>query len=84
MSTGDAAYDQPYFYVTPWPYPEAGSLPRLGLGRWQTAGWVGAVLTAGDVLAHTDQARYVQEFLNGAVDATSAKTNPSRSTISPV
>jgi len=84
MSPGDAAYDQPYFYVTPWPYPEAGSLPRLGLGRWQTAGWVGAVLTAGDVLAHTDQARYVQEFLNGAVDATSAKTNPSRSTISPV
>lgn len=47
LSPGDGSYDQPYFYVTPWPYPETEDLPPLAAGaHWHTSGWTGAVLTA--------------------------------------
>ncbi|NNE17483.1 MAG: hypothetical protein HKN10_03295, partial [Myxococcales bacterium] len=52
FSPGDGSYDQPYFYVTPWPYPEASSLPRLTKGaEWHRSGWTGAVLTAERLLS---------------------------------
>lgn len=41
---GDTQIDEPYWYVTPWPYPPVASLPPLTLGSWNTDGWVGAVL----------------------------------------
>lgn len=45
LSPGDGSYDQPYWYVTPWPYPPAGPRPPLPHGgRWHEQGWVGAVL----------------------------------------
>ncbi len=47
MSPGDSSYGEPYYYVTPWPYPAAESLRPLCRGEWHTAGWVGAVLRAG-------------------------------------
>jgi hypothetical protein len=48
---GDAEIAEPYWYVTPWPYPkETSSLPLLTNGRWHTDGWVGAVLPNGDFL----------------------------------
>ena len=47
LSPGDGFYDQPYFYVNPWPYPDAEDLPPLAAGaHWHTSGWTGAVLTA--------------------------------------
>jgi hypothetical protein len=47
LSPGDGSYDQPYFYVNPWPYPDAEDLPPLAAGaHWHTSGWTGAVLTA--------------------------------------
>lgn len=47
LSPGDGSYDQPYFYVNPWPYPDADDLPPLAVGaHWHTRGWTGAVLTA--------------------------------------
>lgn len=47
LSPGDGSYDQPYFYVCPWPYADAGDLPPLAAGsHWHTSGWTGAVLTA--------------------------------------
>jgi hypothetical protein len=47
FSPGDGSYDQPYFYVTPWPYPDTEDLPPLAASaRWHTSGWTGAVLTA--------------------------------------
>ena len=67
MSPGDGSYDQPYFYVSPWPYPEASQLPKLAVGHWHTEGWVGAVLTAADVLEAKDQRQRVEEFLSEAV-----------------
>jgi hypothetical protein len=64
MSPGDASYAQPYFYLSPWPYPAAEELPPLELGHWHTAGWVGAVLTADEVIAAADQQQAVSLFLN--------------------
>ncbi|HEY9596179.1 MAG TPA: hypothetical protein V6D33_00730, partial [Cyanophyceae cyanobacterium] len=47
LSPGDKSYDEPYWYVSPYPYPETDNLPRLeGNGFWHTQHWVGAVLTA--------------------------------------
>lgn len=45
MSPGDRSIGEPYFYVTPWPYPNSDLLPELPVGCWNTTGWVGAVLT---------------------------------------
>ena len=42
FSPGNGGYDQPYWYVTLWPYSQSQSLPDLaGGGTWHTAGWVG-------------------------------------------
>ncbi|HYX23808.1 MAG TPA: hypothetical protein VFC23_06615, partial [Thermoanaerobaculia bacterium] len=74
LSPGDGAIAEPYFYVLPWPAPPTDALPRLaGGGRWQTAGWVGAVLEASSFAHFTSagsngsQARRVEDFLDSAV-----------------
>jgi hypothetical protein len=73
LSPGDAGNDQPYFYVTPWPYQPATELPELASGgTWHTLGWMGALLKADRVVAHgsTDSQRHaVEAFLKGAVAA---------------
>ncbi|MFT6396142.1 MAG: hypothetical protein ACJAYU_000885 [Bradymonadia bacterium] len=46
MSPGDGSYADPYWYVTPWPYPaDTSALPELADGEWHTDGWVGAVMS---------------------------------------
>jgi hypothetical protein len=45
LSPGDASYAEPYWYVTPWPYPKS-ELPALARGTWHRDGWTGAVLLA--------------------------------------
>jgi hypothetical protein len=58
---GDTEYPEPYWYVTPWPYPEDRSKYRpLSRGFWKTDGWFGAVLL-GSAGAH--------EFLEEATSA---------------
>lgn len=72
FSPGDGSYDQPYFYVTPWPYPPVETLPSLDAGaEWHTSGWTGAVLTAERLIstAHDTQQRRVDEALHGAIAA---------------
>ena len=69
MSPGDGSYPQPYFYVSPWPYPDVSTLPALASGRWHTEGWVGAVLTAEEILPKTDQHRFVQDFIQQAISS---------------
>jgi hypothetical protein len=73
MSPGDGTYDEPYFYVTPWPYPENPALSALPSGgTWHREGWLGAVLLAeAFVGASTNgaQHRRIQEFLDAAVTA---------------
>jgi len=70
MTPGDDAYGEPYFYVTPWPYPsDAASLPRLDVGRWHTDGWTGAVLTASAIttLPSNDQEQLVRHYFHTAI-----------------
>lgn len=72
FSPGDSSYDQPYFYVTPWPYPGSVALPPLPSGAsWHTEGWTGAVLTAERVLsvASAQQQRTAREVLAAAIAA---------------
>ncbi|MFZ1862730.1 MAG: hypothetical protein WAU39_00795 [Polyangiales bacterium] len=70
LSPGDGSYEEPYFYVTPWPYPKAKDLPPLPAGaKWHTEGWTGAVLTADAVISMSDneQEETVWKALHGAV-----------------
>lgn len=72
FSPGDGSYGQPYFYVTPWPYPSAEALPALSAGaRWHTEGWTGAVLTAEEVISKpaSRQAAVVRDALGSAITA---------------
>lgn len=63
FSPGDNWYDEPYYYVTPWPYPsDPSALPMLSCGQWHTKGWVGAVLKPG----RPDQQLLVRAFIGEA------------------
>lgn len=71
MTPGDTTYGEPYWYVTPWPYPASPNLSKLptlpaGAG-WHTEGWIGAVLRGEPtVRAGTDG---VAHYLTAAVNA---------------
>jgi hypothetical protein len=70
LSPGDGGIPEPYLYVLPWPAPAMTGLPKLAGGRWQTEGWVGAVLEASDFAgagSNGSQARRVETFLESAV-----------------
>lgn len=73
LSPGDASRALPYYYVNGSPAPAPGDLPPLrGPGQWNTEGWVGAVLTAEEVLGASDapaQRAVVAEFLTEAQSA---------------
>jgi hypothetical protein len=73
FAPGDDAYAEPYFYVTPWPYPAISDLPPLpGEGGWHTEGWVGAVLSGTELVGvggGVDQERAARGFLSAAVEA---------------
>ncbi len=73
LSPGDAAYPEPYWYVTPWPYPPSDSLPALdGGGGWHTEGWTGATLPGSEIdrKASADaQLEQVRAFLRSGIAA---------------
>ena len=72
FSPGDGSYDEPYFYVTPWPYPETAHLPPLSKGaEWHRGGWTGAVLTAERLFSvpPAEQEHTAREALGRAVAA---------------
>ena len=73
LSPGDSGRAHPYFYVTPWPYPQGRDLPALdGGGVWNTEGWIGAVLETSALLragAGEDQAAAAEKFLDSAMAA---------------
>ncbi len=67
MSPGDESYSEPYFYINPWPYLDAGNLPQLPPpGHWHTEGFVGAVATASQILELPHVDRGLSEFIEGA------------------
>ena len=71
LSPGDGSYDEPYFYVTPWPYPEADSLPELPApGHWHTEGFTAGILTASSLAAipaAPARAEALASFVAGAI-----------------
>ncbi len=72
LSPGDAAYAEPYSYITPFPYPPRETLPELASGHWHTSEWIGAVLPATDLVRETDgeaQRTLATGFISAALAA---------------
>ena len=70
MTPGDGSYPEPYFYVTPWPYPKDPTpedLPSGGI--WHRKGWFGAVLTGSTLIEGTDQEGRARGFIQAAIEA---------------
>ena len=60
---GDESFDEPYFYVTAYPLPDA--IPKVGLPAgttWKSKGFSGAVLLYKDLAAMNDPHAYLQEL----------------------
>lgn len=72
LSPGDGNYAEPYFYVTPWPAPDADALPPLGDdGHWHTEGWIGAIFPASRVVhsrLEAEQSARVLDFLSSGLN----------------
>lgn len=73
FSPGDGGTPQPYYYVNPYPRPQARALPALSSGgRWEQESFFGAVLTGDALIAGGDAAgqhERARAFLDTAVDA---------------
>jgi hypothetical protein len=71
LSPGDTNYNEPYWYVSPYPYPDAADLPALdGHGLWHTQPWFGAVLPASrlaESVSAEAQQQQVEAFLQAAL-----------------
>ena len=73
LSPGDGAYDEPYFYVTPWPpLEDAGSLDLGGVGHWHTEGFSAGVLTRTELGDANEVGRVAGEFLSRVVTITTS------------
>ncbi len=72
MTPGDEYYNEPYFYVTPWPYPDKQAIESFnGAGSWHTEGWIGAVLTGTQIVTSGndlfEQAAVATGYLEAAI-----------------
>ena len=80
LSPGDSGRANPYFYVTPWPYPQGRELPELeGGGVWNTEGWTGAVLETAALLRAgigPAQAEQAERFVESAIAACRSLLTP--------
>lgn len=83
LSPGDTSYQEPYWYVTPYPYPDIINLPTLnGRAFWHTQHWIGAVLQTSQITENANvqtQQQLVATFLDSAIKAsiTLLKSEPS-------
>lgn len=73
LSPGDRNNPEPYFYVTLWPYPDLKkvSFKELIVGAWNLEGWIGASLTATEILKTQNektQCETVVKFINESVE----------------
>jgi hypothetical protein len=70
FSPGDEHYAEPYFYVSPHPYPDSAGLPPLpALGHWHVQRFTAAIAPASRILASKDRQTAADEFLDAAVAA---------------
>ncbi|MEM8853581.1 MAG: hypothetical protein AAGD34_07770 [Pseudomonadota bacterium] len=64
LSPGDASYDEPYFYVNPWPHlPPDGVPADIPPGHWHTNGFVGSIATGTEILTLADPKAGTRAFL---------------------
>jgi hypothetical protein len=69
LSPGDEYYDEPYYYVTPYPHPHPAKLPALPkLGHWHTRDFTAAIAPASRIVKAKDKKAVVDDFLRVAVD----------------
>lgn len=61
LSPGDESYGAPYFYISPWPYPDPDALSDLSAGRWHTEGFTAAILEASDITGGADAGAFLEE-----------------------
>jgi hypothetical protein len=70
LEPGDDYYDEPYFYVTVHPTPDATELPTLpAIGHWHTQDFVGAIATSRKILASRDPQAETEDFLRVALES---------------
>ena len=71
FSPGDDGYPEPYWYVSPWPYPDASlELPELPPGaHWHREGYTAAILPASAHVVAADQRACLADFLATALAA---------------
>lgn len=73
LSPGDESYPEPYFYVSPWPYPKDVEFPPLkGEGSWHTEGFTAAVLPGSRLVARVSpeaQAEQTMAYLESSIVA---------------
>ncbi len=58
MSPGDDEFDEPYFYLNPWPYPDEEELHDIDIGYWHIENWVGAVLKSSELIGLSSEEQY--------------------------
>ncbi len=69
LSPGDEAYDEPYFYINPWPHLNPQGLPPAPApGHWHTDGFVGLIATATEIVSTGDPADAAKSFVNAAFE----------------
>jgi hypothetical protein len=70
FSPGDHYYDEPYFYISLYPRPDASKLPALPApGHWHSQDFLAALLPANRILALKDPQAETEGFLFAAGDA---------------
>jgi hypothetical protein len=70
LSPGDEHYDEPYFYVSPYPYPQPAKLPPLpAVGHWHVQGFTAAIAPANRIVKTADHQAAITGFLDAAVAA---------------
>jgi len=71
LSPGDETYPQPYWYVSPYPYPKDPELSELpSRGRWHQGSFFAAVLTGCDLVGggpEPEQEMRSRAFLEAAI-----------------
>ena len=69
LSPGDGSYNEPYWYVAPWPYPLETNLPELSIGHWHTEGFTAGVLSSSEALQANDTAAEQEKRLVGFLES---------------
>ncbi len=64
LSPGDEGYNEPYFYINPWPYLDKDNLPDVVKpGHWHIDGYVGLIATASELIDAEDIQSAITRFV---------------------